>query len=108
MHRWASSELEIGTPFFCCWEPKNPVDKNVIKVYSDAAFHRQLCYVRKEDAIKLGNVFRFVDDAFYFKEKDRPSKFGRKGPMQRCSVGLKVKDCYVNSAREDLSHCFAI
>ena len=75
------------------------MDKNAIAVYSDAAFHRKLCYVRKEDAIKLANVLRFVDGAFYLKAKDCPSKFGRKGPMQRCNVGFKVKDCHANSVR---------
>ncbi|KAH3797160.1 hypothetical protein DPMN_150735 [Dreissena polymorpha] len=82
MHRWGSSELKIGTLFFYCREPQNPVDKNVIAVYSNVEFHRKLSYVKKEDAIKLANVFRFVDGAFYLKAKDRLSKFGRKGPMQ--------------------------
>lgn len=99
MHRWGPCELEVGTPFFCKREPDNPVDKNAMAVFSEASHERKLCYIRREDAASLVPVFNYKEGAFYLKAKDRPSKFGRRGPMQRCNVGFKVRDSNVDTVR---------
>ena len=106
MHHWSSRELEIGTPYYCHREPGNPYDNNAVAVFKDASYHHKSAYIRREDAEKLAPVFQYVRGSFYLKAKDRPTKFGRRGPMQRCNVGFKTNDSNIELVKQELKQCF--
>jgi len=93
MHHSGFKQLEVGPLYFCSKEPSNPKDPNAVAVYADESLRRRVCYLRREDALKLKDVLNYVQGPCYLRAKMCPEKFSRfKGPMQNCSIGFKCND----------------
>ncbi|KAH3841046.1 hypothetical protein DPMN_114505 [Dreissena polymorpha] len=93
MHHGGKKELEVGALYFCKSEPNNPWDPNAVAVFDDRDLTRRVCYLRREDARKLGEVLGFEQGTCYLRPKMKAEKFSRfKGPMQNCSIGFKCQE----------------
>ena len=93
MHHSGTKQLEVGPVYYCSKEPNNPKDQNAIAVYEDEPCRRRICYLRREDAVKLKDIITYAKGPIYLRAKFSAEKFSRfKGPMQNCSIGFKCSD----------------
>ena len=69
MHHSGVKQLEVGPLYFCSKESSNPRDPNAVAVYADESPRRRVCYLRREDALKLKDILTFVQGPCYLRAK---------------------------------------
>ena len=69
MHHSGVKQLKVGPLYFCSKEPSNPRDPNAVAVYADESLRRRVCYLRREDALKLKDILTFVQGPCYLRAK---------------------------------------
>ncbi|KAH3815004.1 hypothetical protein DPMN_143523 [Dreissena polymorpha] len=104
MHHCGRRELEVDVVHYRGQEHDNPYDENAMTVFIDTEMRHKVGFLRREDAVRLKNVYRHITGKCYLKAKQAASKFNRlKGPMKICNIGFKCDDEHVADVRQCLN-----
>ena len=108
MHHYGSRQLEIGDGYTVLHETSNDKDVNALSVNKN---NHIVGYVKKEQSRVLAKLFNdsLVNSRVFMKPKFEPIiRNRRKGPEQRCNMGLRCLDENVNKVRDHLSGHFVL